>query len=159
MSSCQRKWLALEVSKSSWSHSELCFYLKLYPLLGDTFDAMTSYLGLSSDVTSYFNDPMSIKFMKRLAEHPDVNEFRCKIQPRPADERIMSPVTLIQQLITMPSDCFNDAVPVTHQPQQNLSQRGKDEEEPRPICTKTWKVINKRFEPQIFVSNDVCTVC
>lgn len=67
---------------------------------------MTSYLGLSSDITSYFDDPICIKFMKRLAEHPDVNEFRRKIQSRPADEiiPIVSPVTPIRQLITMPSD-------------------------------------------------------
>lgn len=68
---------------------------------------MTSYLGLSSDVSSYFTDPTCLSFMTRLAEHPDINEFKRKLRDRPAPDEIVpivSPVTPIRQLIGLPDD-------------------------------------------------------
>lgn len=73
---------------------------------GDTFEVMTSYLGLSSDITAYFDDPVCVNFVTRLAEHPDIVEFKRKILDRRTDEiiPIVSPVTPIRQLITLPDD-------------------------------------------------------
>lgn len=79
---------------------------ELQYLGGDTFEVMTSYLGLSSDVTSYFDDPVALQFVARLADHPDIIEFKRKILDRRTDEiiPIVSPVTPIRQLITLPDD-------------------------------------------------------
>lgn len=73
---------------------------------GDTFEVMTSYLGLSSDITSYFDDPICFNFMTRLAQHPDIIEFKRKLKDKRTDEiiPIVSPVTPIRQLITLPDD-------------------------------------------------------
>lgn len=79
---------------------------ELSHLGGDTFDVMTSYLGLSSDITVYFDDPICVNFMTRLADHPDILEFKRKIKDRYVDEIVplVSPVTPIRRLIALPED-------------------------------------------------------
>lgn len=48
-----------------------------------------------------------MNFMRRLAEHPDINEFKRKLRECPAPDEIVpivSPVTPIRQLIDLPND-------------------------------------------------------
>lgn len=74
-------------------------------LNGDTFDLMCEYLGLETDIELYFNTENLNKFMDKLATHSNINLYKTGIVI--GDEevmRVMTTVSPIRQLVSLPSD-------------------------------------------------------
>lgn len=85
---------------------------ELQELSGDTFDVMSKYLGLNVDIKDYFTpNSVYVKFMQKLADHPDIINFQRNIINKKSDEivPIMSSIPPIRQLIALPDD-YSDLI-------------------------------------------------
>lgn len=74
-------------------------------LNGDTFDLMCEYLGLDTEIETYFNTESLNKFMTQMATHSNINLIKTgKVIEGEEVMRVMTTVAPIRQLVSLPSD-------------------------------------------------------
>lgn len=75
---------------------------------GDTFETMCEYLGLNSELETYFQCDSANSFMINLASHPDIDKYPSTLRSTLAD--ILVPcVTPVLKLIDLPTD-YSDLI-------------------------------------------------
>lgn len=72
---------------------------------GDTFDVMTAYLNVNSNVMSYFSESPLYQFLLQCAQHKGVETYRNK--QKVGDQHlnpIVPPTAPVRQLVSLPDD-------------------------------------------------------
>lgn len=75
---------------------------------GDTFETMCEYLGLDTDLETYFKCDSTSTFMSNLASHPDVEKYRT-IERSSLKDQLVPCVTPVRKLIDLPTD-YSDLI-------------------------------------------------
>lgn len=81
---------------------------ELYDSEGDRFEVMCEYLGLSSDIETYFKCDSINSFISNLAMHPDIEIYRTK-QRAELPSVLVPCVPKIRKLIDLPED-YSDLI-------------------------------------------------
>lgn len=81
---------------------------QLADVYGDTFEVMCEYLGLTTDVDSYFSNKESHSFMSSLATHKDIDNVAKSLREN-GDSNVYPCVPNVKRFIDLPDD-YSDLI-------------------------------------------------